>query len=33
MKLIVQIPALNEQDHIAEVIQHVPRNIRRSVGH
>ena len=27
MKLIVQIPALNEQDHIAEVIQHVPRNI------
>ena len=27
MKLIVQIPALNEEEHIAEVIQHVPRSI------
>lgn len=27
MKLIVQIPALNEEEHIAEVIQHVPRQI------
>lgn len=27
MKLIVQIPALNEAENIAEVIQHVPRHI------
>jgi glycosyltransferase involved in cell wall biosynthesis len=27
VKLIVQIPALNEEEHIAEVIQHVPRSI------